>query len=162
MLLAVGFDGKPMRSMRAGLILAALLLATSAAAAAERLVGRANVRGGDGDTITVHGVLVRLQGVAAPEIAHPNLGIEEEPGGSEAAAFMRQLVDGKTLVCDLTGERTQGRPVALCYRDGRDVAAEVIAAGLARDCPRFSGGRYASLERPEAKRLPLPGYCDPP
>src|SRR5688572_7414060 len=103
MLLAVGFDGKPMRSMRAGLILAALLLATSAAAAAERLVGRANVRGGDGDTITVHGVLVRLQGVAAPEIAHPNLGIEEEPGGSEAAAFMRQLVDGKTLVCDLTG-----------------------------------------------------------
>jgi endonuclease YncB( thermonuclease family) len=147
-----------MRAMRAGLILA-FLLAVSTAAAGERLVGRAYVRGGDGDTITVAGVLIRLQGIAAPEVEHRNLGIKEEPGGAEAAAFMRQLVDGKTLVCDLTDERTQGRLVGVCRVDGRDVAAEVIAAGLARDCPRFSGGRYASLERPEAKRLPLPTYC---
>jgi endonuclease YncB( thermonuclease family) len=148
-----------MRPMRRDLLLIVMMLAAGSAQAGDRLVGRAYVRGGDGDTITVNGVLVRLQGIAAPEIEHRNLGIKEEPGGQEAAAFMRQLVDGRLLVCELTDERTRGRPVAVCYRDGRDVAAEVIAAGLARDCPRFSGGRYANLERPEAKRLPLPGYC---
>jgi micrococcal nuclease len=64
---------------------------------------------------------------------------------------MTRLVDGKTLICDLTGERMHGR----------EVVAEVIGAGFARDCRRFSDGRYARLERPEAKRLPLPTYCEP-
>ena len=37
----------------------------------------------------------------------------------------------------------------------------LITAGLARDCQRFSGGRYASVEQPMAKTLPFPGYCVP-
>jgi micrococcal nuclease len=45
--------------------------------------------------------------------------------------------------------------------DGRDIGAELIEAGLARDCPRFSRGRYAELEPEAARRLPLPGYCTP-
>ena len=114
----------------------------------------------DGDTIAVGGVTVRLQGVAAPELDHPNLGIEQEPGGPEAAAFMRRLVEGRVVTCELTGERTHGREVGVCYRDGRDIGAAVIEAGLARDCPRFSRGRYAELERPAAKGLPLPSYCE--
>lgn len=84
-----------------------------------------------------------------------------EPGGPEAAAFMAHLVDGQILICDLTGERTHRREVGICRQAGRDVGAELIAAGLARDCPRFSRGRYAQLERPEAKVLPFPGYCVP-
>jgi endonuclease YncB( thermonuclease family) len=140
---------------------AALLLTHLAfpATAAERLVGR--TRAEDGDTLRVAGITLRLEGVAAPEIAHPGLGIAEEPGGPEAAAFMAHLVDGKVLVCDLTGRRTHGRPVAVCRLDGQDVGAAVIAAGLARDCPRFSRGRYAEIERPVAKSLVLPAYCKP-
>lgn len=139
----------------------ALLLALAAlpAAAAERLVGRAHAI--DGDGVAVAGVHVRLQGVVAPEIAHPDLGIEEEPGGPEAAAFMTKLVEGRTLVCELTGERARGRPVGVCRLRGQDVGAAVIAAGLARDCPRFSRGRYAELETEAGRRLPLPGYCAP-
>ena len=45
--------------------------------------------------------------------------------------------------------------------DGRDIGAALIEAGLARDCPRFSRGRYAELEPEAARRLPLPGYCTP-
>ncbi len=41
---------------------------------------------------------------------------------------------------------------------GEDQAELMIAAGLARDCPRFSGGRYAAAEQPEASELPLLGY----
>jgi endonuclease YncB( thermonuclease family) len=73
---------------------------------------------------------------------------------------MRRLVEGRVVTCELTGERTHRREVGVCYRDGQDIGAAVIEAGLARDCPRFSRGRYAELERPMAKGLPLPSYCE--
>jgi endonuclease YncB( thermonuclease family) len=56
-------------------------LLTSPADATERLVGRAHVI--DGDTIVVGDVHVRLQGVAAPEVAHPGQP-QAEPGAPEA------------------------------------------------------------------------------
>lgn len=37
----------------------------------------------------------------------------------------------------------------------------LIAAGLARDRPRFSGGRYSALEPDAARKLPFPSYCQP-
>jgi micrococcal nuclease len=134
------------------LALALLVSAVAGAAVAgERLTGTARVV--DGDTLGVAGVRVRLKGVAAPELG--------EPGGAEARAFVAELVDGRTVVCELTGERTRGRRVGYCAREGRDVGAEVIRAGLARDCPRYSGGRYAEVESAAAASLPFPGYCRP-
>ena len=148
-----------MSAMLARLALALPLFAMPAAAALalDRLAGLAHVI--DGDTIAVSGIHVRLKGVAAPEVAHP--GDAGEPGGPEARAFMVRLIEGRTVVCDLTNERTHGRRVGWCYLRGRDVAELLIRARLARDCPRFSGGRYAAAERPEARALPLPGYCAP-
>jgi micrococcal nuclease len=132
-------------------LLAFLLLAwTAPAAAAERLAGTARVV--DGDTLDVAGVRVRLKGVATPEL---------RKGGDKVRAFVARLVEGRTVVCELTGERTRGRRVGFCYRDGRDIGAEVIGAGLARDCPRYSQRRYAGVERPEAGGLPFPPYCRP-
>jgi endonuclease YncB( thermonuclease family) len=72
---------------------------------------------------------------------------------------MQELVEGRTVVCALTGERTRGRQVGVCMVDGRDIGGELIEAGLARDCPRYSHGRYAELEPEAAHRLPLPDYC---
>ena len=132
-----------------------LTLAALPAFAAERLAGRAHVL--DGDTVVVAGIHVRLKGVAAPEVAQA--GVAGEPGGVEARAFMIALIEGQTVMCDLTRERTHGRRVGYCYRDGQDIAAELIKAGLARDCPRFSAGRYAELETAAAASLPFPGYC---
>ncbi|WP_191062502.1 thermonuclease family protein [Geminicoccus harenae] len=131
------------------IILALVLLPHSAAA--ETLHGHGKVT--DGDTLRVGGVAVRLQGIAAPEM--------DESGGSAAKAYLRELAEGRTVVCALTGERTHGRRVGTCWVDSQDLAEAVIAAGLARDCPRFSGGRYAGVEQPEAAELPLPGYCRP-
>jgi micrococcal nuclease len=114
----------------------------------------------DGDTLEIGGIRGRLQGVAAPEVAHPGRPVPE-PGGPEAAAFMTGLVEGRIVVCALTGERTRGREVGVCRLKGQDVGAAVIAAGLARECRRFSRGCYAKLETEAGRRLVLPGYCAP-
>ena len=102
---------------------------------------------------------VRLKGLAAPEVAHG--GDPGEPGGIEAKAFMVELVEGETVVCDLTQERTHGRRVGWCYLDGQDIAEALVRAGLARDCPRFSRGQYAAAETQAARALPFPSYCRP-
>lgn len=33
------------------------------------------------------------------------------------------------------------------------------APGLARDCPRYSGGRHQRFETDASRALPLPDYC---
>jgi micrococcal nuclease len=95
-------------------------------------------------------------------VAHPGHP-DDELGGLEAKAFMQELVKGRTVVCALTGERTRGRRVGTgtCMVEGHDVGGELIGAGLARDCPRYSYGRYAALEPEAARQLPLPDYCLP-
>ena len=115
------------------LIIALFLALSLPAGAAERLAGRARVL--DGDTIVVSGIHVRLKGVAAPEVAH--FGKPSEPGGEAAKAFMVELIEDETVVCDLTQERTHGRRVGWCYRSGQDVAEALIAAGLARAQPCY-------------------------
>lgn len=74
---------------------------------------------------------------------------------------MRTIAEGRIAVCELTGEKTHRREVGVCRVGGRDVAEEEIAAVLARDCHRFSHGRYATVEQPEATQLPFPSYCVP-
>lgn len=116
----------------------------------QTLIGKASAI--DGDTIRIDGrTKVRLSGVAAPE--------RNEEGGATATTFMRQLINGKTLRCELDGERTYDRLVGICYLQDKDIGKAIIEKGLARDCPRYSHGRYATSERPEATSLPLPGYC---
>jgi micrococcal nuclease len=109
-----------------------------------------------GDEIEIGGIHIRLQGIAAPG--------RYMPFGGDAAAFMQLLVLEKEVTCRLTGERTRGREVGLCEWNGVDIAGVIVREGLARDCPRFSRGRYANDER-EAKdtgllgAYPLPDYC---
>ncbi len=113
----------------------------------------------DGYTIEVDGTAIRLQGIVAPELT--------EPGGAESAMYVFLLVQGEKVTCELTGERSYGRLIGVCRLDDpatigdsdTDIGAIMIQAGLARDCPRFSGGRYRDLETEASRALPLPGYC---
>ena len=136
-------------------LFAALFCFLAEAAAAEQLVGRTRVI--DGDTIVVGGITVRLKGIAAPEVARG--GSPGKPGGAEASAFMEKMVGGRTAACELTRERTWGRRVGYCSVGGTELGEAIVRAGLARDCPPYSGGRYASVEPAAARALPFPGYC---
>ena len=165
-----------MRRTLTGLVLAAAIAATLAipiqalARAPSEVSGTAHVV--DGDTIHLavpcsdKVVKVRLQGVAAPE--------RSDVGGAEATRFVEQLAEGRAVRCELDGSRSKDRVVGVCFvggaggsggagsaGNGQDIGAAVIEAGLARDCPRFSGGRYKALEKPEAMGLSYPSYCVP-
>ena len=130
------------------------LLASLPALSQSEISGTAHIV--DGSTIHVitdsGTIKVRLQGIAAPE--------NPKSGGSEATAFLEQYAEGEPVRCTLDGSKFQKHEVGICYVAGRDIAAAVIRAGLARDCPAFSGGRYWPIERPEAQKLSLPDYCD--
>ncbi len=120
----------------------------------------------DGDDVRFGRVQIRLRGIAAPEDHRGN----REPGGSEARQHLARLVDGREVTCQLDGTtagRSQ-RPVGICYLGGEDIGALQVRAGYARDCPAFSGGRYAGAEaearaagRDLSRGYALPGYCRP-
>jgi micrococcal nuclease len=61
-----------------------------------------------------------------------------------------QAPEGFTLRSELDRERTHDRCVGVCYLDGEDISKVMVHRGVARDCPRFSQGRYASAERQAA------------
>lgn len=112
----------------------------------------------DGDTIVVGSMPIRLNGLAAPE--------GDEPGGATATHAMIELVRDRRLRCELNGEGTHDRCVGVCYLEGMDIAEALVLAGLARDCPRFSGGRYRDAEEIATsagakigKTYRLPRYC---
>ncbi|GAB5432156.1 MAG: hypothetical protein EpisKO_15260 [Epibacterium sp.] len=131
--------------MRAIIALAALLSATSAQSAS------LHVR--DADTIVVDGTPVRLNGVDAPEL--------KSSAGKDAKRWVVNYLRGKSITCELNGERTYDRWVGVCFADGEDIGAAVIAAGHALDCRRYSGGRYRKLETPAARsRIKRARYCD--
>ena len=106
----------------------------------------------DGDTIEIGPIAVRLKGVSAPEL--------KEPLGHKSKAFLVDLVMGKNIRCGLNGDKTYDRFVGNCFLRGQDIGASVISAGLALDCPRYSGGLYRNFELKIAKKqIKLPRYC---
>ena len=143
---------KPRSLALATLKVAALCLLASTALADASMVEGTVTHVRDGDTIEIGETAVRLSGLHAPEM--------DENRGSTSRDFMVNLVHGQRVRCELTGARSYDREIGICYLGSTDIAAELVKAGLGRDCPRFSGGRYRQHEQPEARdRMPLPGYC---
>jgi micrococcal nuclease len=143
-------------------LLACLVIPWSASAAqcfSGTLVGEVTyVR--DGDTIELGSMAIRLNGLAAPAW--------DEPGGTEARKAMIELARGRRVRCELDGTRTYDRCAGICYLDGADISEIMVHRGLARDCPRYSQGRYAEAEGQAAtagatigRSYALPGYCRP-
>lgn len=88
---------------------------------------------------------IRLFGVDAPELNHPN--------GIRAKRCLMAMCKGQSIRAEVLSIDAHGRTVAICtLPDGRDLSAEMVKAGLALDWAKFSGGIYRDLEVPEARR----------
>jgi micrococcal nuclease len=119
----------------------------------------------DGDGVLFGSVEIRLQGIAAPEYSSG----KREKGGVPSSQYLRRLVSGEQLECYLDGKKTKsGGPSGVCFFDGIDIGEHQVAAGHARDCPRFSKGRYSHSEALAvskgidlSKTYKLPDYCTP-
>ena len=105
----------------------------------------------DGDTIIINNYKIRLNGVSAPEL--------NEEGGNEAKQAMQKILENKTIKCSLSGRKSYERYIGVCWIGAVDIGALIILQGFARDCFRYSGGRYRALEPRVARYLPLPQYC---
>ncbi|MEZ5755710.1 MAG: thermonuclease family protein [Paracoccaceae bacterium] len=99
----------------------------------------------DGDTIVIDKVHIRLSGIDAPELDHPL--------GQKAKWALHALCKGQIVTATTDGTVSHDRAVAVCQlQDGRDLSAEMVKLGMALDWPKYSGGRYAHLETPEARK----------
>ena len=134
------------------LFLAALLLLTAPAMAGD-IVGRASVI--DGDTISIHGTRIRLDGVDAPEswqTCHDAAGKLYRCGARAAEALDALLAAARPTRCRQVDTDRYGRVVAECLRaDGKSVNAWLVLNGFAIDFRRYSRGRYLP-EQSEAQR----------
>jgi endonuclease YncB( thermonuclease family) len=103
----------------------------------------------DGDTITCAGVRVRLFGINAPELSHPDLHIAEEAGGRVASARLLALTRGPVTCTEAGNQHDRyGRMVAKCGTDQTpDLGAEMLREGLACQWIRYSHHAYDGLGR---------------
>ncbi|MBI3638041.1 MAG: thermonuclease family protein [Candidatus Rokubacteria bacterium] len=117
-------------------LLLAVLVALAAAPAGATSLEGVVVRVVDGDTIHVRVgdriEKVRYIGVNAPELHHPTKG--EEPGGREAAAVNRGLIEDKhvRLELDVSARDRYGRLLAYVWVGDMMVNAELVRRGYAQ------------------------------
>ncbi|KZT58175.1 SNase-domain-containing protein [Calocera cornea HHB12733] len=95
---------------------------------------------------TIH---IRIAGVDAPELAH--FGRPAQPYGQEALEWLKSMVDGRVVYCQLVRRDQYGRVVAtvvvprwflpVWLRSGKNVGLEMLRAGLATTYTQ-SGAEY--------------------
>jgi endonuclease YncB( thermonuclease family) len=90
-------------------------------AAGQTIEGRATVI--DGDELRVGDSLIRLFGIAAPDISS-NL-------GPDARLYLQGLADGQHIRCTEVDRNVEEQSIAVCTIEGTDLATELLAQGLA-------------------------------
>ncbi len=135
--------------MRPALSFAAVLvLAVGTAAAQNSITGQARVI--DGDTIEIHGLRIRLEGVDTPERyqrCRDRHGLVYRCGDTATRA-MRRAIGSSPVRCDLKpGRGRYGRLIGFCYSwDGRELNRWLLRQGYGLAYRKYSR-RYVADER---------------
>lgn len=86
----------------------------------------------DGDTIRIDGEQVVIAGMAAPKVEAAHCGAEEQRGAKAVDQLLRLLNSGK-VTSSRAIRGADGVSRRMVQVDGRDLAAAMIAAGVARN-----------------------------
>lgn len=112
------------------------------------------VRVVDGDTLDLGGAPVRLFGIDAPERAQTcRRDGAEWACGAWSARVLAGLVRSGDVTCRGRDVDRHGRTVAVCHAGGRDIAADLVAAGAAVAYRRYAQDYVATEARARAKGL---------
>ena len=104
-------------------------------------------RAGDGDSLTIGDVRVRLFGIDAPELSQTcQRAGQSWACGRAAANHLSNLVRGREVKCLPTGFDVHGRVVARCSAGGIDLNRTMVATGYAVAFRRYSMD-YVSAEQ---------------
>jgi endonuclease YncB( thermonuclease family) len=112
----------------------------------------------DGNTIKMNGTTWRLWGIDAPELdqrCYPN----GWPAGIEAARALAAMIEQRPVTCDARSLDRDGRTVALCRTEGRDIGAAMVVDGLALASSRGGDGYVALEARAMQSRAGLHGHA---
>ncbi len=126
------------------------------------IIGRARVV--DGDTISIGGIKVRLEGIDAPEIRQTCLTADggRWPAGKIAARTLAGWAQRGDADCRVIGHDRYGRVLAACRIADMDVNTRLVREDLAWAFVRYSK-RYVGEERAarRAGRGIWTRSCDP-
>ncbi len=100
--------------------------------------------GFNGDTIRIGERRIRFDGIDAPERGKSCGSLDIYGTAGEA---LRTLIGSQPVSCTITDTPDQHeREIAQCSVGGVDINSRMVATGMARDWPRYSGGEYADEE----------------
>lgn len=112
---------------------------------------RADVIVVDGDTLKVDGVTYHLWGIDAPEYAQTC--VDGLAAGVMASVVLRNLIDGKTIKCELHSTDRYGRTFGVCRADGLDLGAMMVRSGWAWAFIRYSSDYVRQEAEARAARV---------
>ena len=109
-----------------------------------QIVGTASVI--DGDTLEIHGIRIRLDGIDAPESRQTcRREGRAEPCGRTASHHLADQIARRPINCSPQGTDRYGRTLAICYLNGEDLNAMMVRDGQAV-AYRYFSMRYAATE----------------
>ncbi len=88
----------------------------------------------DGETLLVHEMVVRLQGIAAPARGSQCQGVDggTRDCGAASAEALARLVRGRDVRCQLNGRDSEGLAQGLCEASGTELNRAQVSQGWAR------------------------------
>lgn len=112
------------------LLFSMLLAFIAAPASAEQITGYATAI--DGDTLKLQDKTIRLLGIDAPEADQICLKDDEEwLCGKIATEQLAELIDTKTMTCDISGLDTNGQSIAVCTIGYLEINQTMVEQGWA-------------------------------
>lgn len=94
----------------------------------------------DGDTVTIDGRKIRLEGFDAPETDQLCLSASRKswPCGVEARDHLQEHTAGKVWRCVLNAQDKYGRDLGVCSVEGQDIGQWMVRQGWAMSFTRYS------------------------